>query len=133
MKIFGSSARINFVNKNGQKNRKLRRVVLFGAILLFLFACKKNGTSDDYDTLLFSDDTTTAARLVTEANEDLNKIKVMYKKNESQLDELKDAMSSKDIEKVKTIAASLNDIINDGTNLGESALEKNPKSRGDGY
>ena len=119
---------MNFVNKDREKSKKFRRIVLFSAIMLSFFACKKNDSADTYDTLLFSDDTTAAARLVGDANEDLNKIKVMYKKNESQLDDLKDAMSSKDIEKVKTIAANLNGIINDGTNLGQDALDKIEKA-----
>ena len=119
---------MNFVNKDRGKTKKFRRIVLFGAIMLSFFACKKNDSSDTYDTLLFSDDTTAAAQLVADANEDLNKIKVMYKRNESQLDDLKDAMGSKDIEKVKTIAANLNGIINDGTNLGQDALDKIEKA-----
>ena len=87
-------------------------------------ACQKNDSSDGFDTYLFSDDTTAAAELVSQANEDLNKIKVMYKKNEDQRDELIAAMGDKDIEKVKKITDDLVYLINDGMALGESAIEK---------
>ncbi len=125
MKIFGSSARIKFVNKDAGKIKKCRRIVLLCAISVSLFAgCRKSETSGEFDTLLFSDDTTKAAELVADANEDLNKIKIMYKKNEVQLEELKSAMTEKNVEKVKTITADLVGIINDGASLGEKALEK---------
>ncbi|MGI8788155.1 MAG: hypothetical protein ACR2HG_10380 [Pyrinomonadaceae bacterium] len=93
--------------------------------LLILFsACQKKETSEGYDILNFSDETTAAADLVASANEDLNKIKVMYKKNEYQLDELKTAMNDKDIEKVKKITDDLVYVLNDGMGLGESAVNK---------
>lgn len=128
MKIFGSSARMNFMNKDKRTVKNFWQIVLFSVILLSLFACKKNEASDNFDTLLFSDDTTAAAELVADANEDLNKIKIMYKKNEAQSEELKTAMSDRDIEKVKKITENLVYIINDGVSLGQSALEKIEKA-----
>lgn len=92
-------------------------------------ACKKTDSSEGFDTLLFSDDTTAAADLVQEANEHLNKIKVMYKKNEAMRDELLAAMSGKDTEKVKKITDDLVYLINDGMALGEKALEKINKAQ----
>lgn len=92
-------------------------------------ACKKNADGEDYDVLSFSDDTTAAAELVEQANADLNKIKVMYKKNESQLQELQAAMSGKDIETVKKITDDLVYVLNDGMALGESAVEKINKAQ----
>jgi len=103
------------------------RLKILPAVLtcLFIFsACKKTDTSDGFDTFLFSDDTTAAAELVSQANEDLNKIKVMYKKNEVQRDELIAAMGEKDVEKVKKITDDVVYLINDGMALGESAVEK---------
>lgn len=126
MKISGSSDRMSFMNKAKIKVRW--QIAILCAILLSLFACQKSETSDDYDLLNFSDDTTAAAELVADANEDLNKIKIMYKRNEDQLEDLKTAMGDKDIEKVKTITANLVGIINDGTRLGEDALGKIEKA-----
>jgi hypothetical protein len=94
------------------------------AVGLFVFACQKTATTDGFDTLLFSDDTSSAASLVEQANEDLNKIKVMYKKNEVQRDDLIAAISAKDTQKVKDITDDLVYLINDGMALGESAVEK---------
>ncbi len=101
------------------------KISLVALICFFVFsACQKTDSSDGFDTLLFSDDTTDAAKLVSEANEDLNKIKVMYKKNEDQRDVLIAAMGEKDIEKVKRITDDVVYLINDGMALGESAVEK---------
>ena len=106
--------------------------ILFGALicLSILSACqKKDASSEGFDILSFSDDTTDAAELVEQANQDLNKIKVMYKKNEVQLEELKAAMSGKDIETVKKITDDLVYVLNDGMSLGESAVEKIGKAQ----
>ena len=101
---------------------KILFTVLAG--LLIFSACKKTDSSEGFDVLSFSDETTTAAQLVEQANQDLNKIKVMYKKNEVQLEDLKAAMSARDIETVKKITNELVYLINDGMALGESAIEK---------
>jgi len=102
------------------------------AVLTFTFifsACQKDETSESFDVLSFSDDTTAAAELVSEANEDLNKIKVMYKKNEVHREELVAAMGAKDVEKVKKITDDLVYVINDGMRLGEGAVEKIGRAR----
>lgn len=93
------------------------------AFLLFS-SCKKGEQTESYDVLNFSDETTEAAKLVTDANEDLNKIKVLYKKNESKREELKTALKDNNSEAVKKISDELVYIINDGMALGESAIEK---------
>jgi hypothetical protein len=61
---------------------RIRPVILFVVLagLLTFSACKKTDSSEGFDVLNFSDDTTAAAQIVSQANEDLNKIKVMYKK-----------------------------------------------------
>ncbi len=87
-------------------------------------SCKKGEQTESYDVLNFSDETTEAAKLVTDANEDLNKIKVLYKKNESKREELKTALKDNNSEAVKKISDELVYIINDGMALGESAIEK---------
>lgn len=105
-------------------NKKLRKFALLLAVSFAFSACGKTETAEGFDTLIFSDDTTAAAELVQSANEDLNKIKVMYKKNEVQREELIAAINEKNIEKVKTITDDLVNAINEGTILGESAVKK---------
>jgi hypothetical protein len=106
-------------------NKVFFKVTLAALIYLFIFsACQKNETSDSFDVLNFSDDTTAAAELVSEANEDLNRIKVMYKKNEVHREELITAMGDKNTEKVKEITDNLVYVINDGIGLGEEAVKK---------
>jgi len=111
-------------------NRVCFKITLAALAFLFIFsACQKNETSESFDVLSFSDDTTAAAELVSQANEDLNKIKVMYKKNEVHREELIAAMGAKDTEKVKKITDDLVYVINDGMRLGEEAVEKIGKAR----
>ena len=111
-------------------NRVRFKFVLAALTLTFVFsACRKNETSESFDILDFSDDTTAAAELVSEANENLNKIKVMYKQNEVHREELIAAMGEKDVEKVKKITDDLVYTINDGMRLGEEAVEKIGKAR----
>ena len=52
------------------------------SLLLLFSSCQKSNQSESYDILNFSDETTAAAERVADANEDLNKIKIMYKKKE---------------------------------------------------
>ncbi len=99
---------------------------LLGCILLS--SCSK-GNSESSDLLSFTDDTTAAAQLVAEANEDLNKIKIKYKENEAKREELKEAMKNNDSEKVKSISDDLVYLINDGMALGEKAIEKISKAQ----
>ena len=103
-------------------------VLAFLSLGVLLSSCSK-GVSESSDWLEFSDDTTAAAQLVSEANEDLNKIKVKYKENEVKREELKDAMKSNDSVKVKSVSDDLVYLINDGMALGESAIEKISKAQ----
>lgn len=98
-------------------------LVALTASLIFS-ACGKKDSTEGFDVLSFSDDTSAAAELVSQANEDLNKIKVMYKKNEAQREDLIGAMSEKDAAKVKQITEDLAYLINDGIKLGEDAIDK---------
>lgn len=126
MQIFGFSVKMIFMES-------VNRIMLFAGLLGWLVllttsACRTNDSSDGFDVLSFSDDTSAAAELVADANEDLNKIKIMYKKNEAQLEDLKAALGDKDIEKVKKITDDLVFVINGGMGLGEDALGKIEKA-----
>lgn len=115
---------MNFVKKDKRKFVNFVRAILFCTILLSFFACKTAETTEEDSILDFSDDTTKAANLVADANEDLNEIKIMYKKNEAKFEELRAAMGGQDASKVKEIAENFVYLINDGARLGQSALEK---------
>lgn len=108
---------------------KYALVVLAWLSLCSVFSACGTGDSESSDLLSFSDETTAAAQLVSEANEDLNKIKVKYKENETKREDLKEAMKNNDVEKVKKISDDLVYIINDGMALGESAIEKISKAQ----
>jgi len=59
---------------------------------------------DGFDILGPADETGEAAKLVSEANQDLTKIKILYKENEGQRESLKKALESNDAEQVKKIS-----------------------------
>ncbi|MGI8640558.1 MAG: hypothetical protein ACR2MG_11525 [Pyrinomonadaceae bacterium] len=108
------------------------RISLIAVVCLLLFVVSLStscGNSEASDLLNFSDDTTAAAQLVAEANEDLNKIKIKYKENETKREELIEAMKSNNTEKVRSISDDLVYLINDGMALGGSAIEKIGKAR----
>ena len=85
--------------------------------------------SSGIDILGLSDQTQEVADLINDANGDLKKIKIIYKENEALKDELKEAMGSNETEKVKKIADQIVIQINEGMNLGTSAIEKIEKAQ----
>ncbi|HEX8250987.1 MAG TPA: hypothetical protein VF599_22625 [Pyrinomonadaceae bacterium] len=99
-------------------------------LILFTAACQKSGNTESsgIDVFGLTDQTAEAAAIIQDANEDLKKIRKMYKENQSKIDELKTAMNDKKIDEVKKIADDLIYIINDGFVLGESAVSKIEKA-----
>lgn len=106
------------------KKRLLVKILpLVLALVLAPAGCSSSGDSDDA-TAGFFDQTQEAAGLVAEANAGLRQIKQLFQKNAGWLEELKTAMNNRDEAKVKEIANELVYQINDGTRLGEEAIEK---------
>ena len=100
-------------------------ICLLGLSLLIPACGGKNNSSDSSGLSVFSsDDTDKAIQVVTEANDELKKIKAIYKENEGSVDEVQAAMAAKDNAKVKSIADNLVFRINDGITLGENAISK---------
>ena len=93
-------------------------------LVLFCFILACQAEKKPTKPLAFFDETENAAKLVADANEDLKKIRRMYKENESKLEEIKQAMKENKIDEVRKIADDVVYLINDGISLGESALEK---------
>ena len=128
--------------KKKKKNFKVKRGMSFclkilcvsvSLWLIFLAAaCQKNNNSDSsggLDVFGLTDQTAEADRLVAEANEELRKIRSMYKQNQNKVGQLKTAMEEKRVEDVKTIANELVYLINEGSLLGESAIAKIEQAR----
>ncbi len=110
--------------------RSFFKVFLINSVcgsLIFAAACGGN-QSESYDVLNFSDDTSAAAALVASANEDLNKIKIIYKQNETKRDDLKNALKENNAEEVRQTADDLVHVINDGKGSADSAIEKIEKA-----
>jgi hypothetical protein len=99
-------------------------------LILFTVSCQQSGSSESsgIDVFGLTDQTAEAGAVIQDANEDLKKIRKMYKENQSKIDELKTAMKDEKIDEVKKITDDLVFIINDGFVLGESAVGKIEKA-----
>lgn len=105
--------------------RNFSFISLLALSLSFSACVGKNNSSDSSGLGVFSsDDTEKAIQVVTEANDELKKIKAIYKENEGSVEEVQSAMAAKDNAKVKSIADNLVFRINDGITLGENAISK---------
>jgi hypothetical protein len=103
---------------------KVKTIALLTVLFLASAACRSSGRSDSVSILGPSDETAEAAKLVASANEDLTKIKILYKENEGKREDLKKAMEADDAEKVKKIADEVVYLINDGFDEAKSAIDK---------
>jgi len=105
---------------------KLATILIVSA---FVFsACRSSGRSEG-PSIFSSDETVEAAKVVASANEDLTKIKVLYKDNEGKREDLKKAMEADNAEQVKKIADDVVYLINDGFDQAKSAIEKIEKAQ----
>lgn len=111
-----------------QKATTTSILLLLLAALLFV-SCKRSGDSGGLGILGPADETEDAGKIVFEANQDLTKIKILYEKNEGKREELKNAMEKNDAVAAKKIADEVVYLINDGTDFGNSALEKLQKAQ----
>jgi hypothetical protein len=102
------------------KFRSLLTALLLLAVA-FAVACKSSSTGGILGPV---DETAEAGKLVEEANADLKKIRVLYEQNEDKRPELKAALESNNEADVKRISAEVVQIINEGTNFGNSAIDK---------
>lgn len=114
------------------KKRKIFRTILSGLVLGSLIvaaSCKRSGTSSGISILGPTDETESAGNLVASANEDLQKIKVLYKNNENKREDLKKALEANDADKVRKISDDVVYLINDGSDNGKSAVDKIEKAQ----
>jgi hypothetical protein len=102
--------------------------VVLISFLLVASACKSSGRADA-PSIFSSDETAEAGKVVASANEDLTKIKVLYKDNEGKREEIKKAMEVDDAKKVRELADSVNDLINGGVDEAQSAIDKIEKAQ----
>jgi hypothetical protein len=97
--------------------------------LLAMTACKSSGRTDSPTSIFSSDQTAEAAKIVASANDDLTKIKVLYKDNENKREDLKKAMEADNAEQVKKTADEVVYLINDGFDSAQSAIDKIEKAQ----
>ncbi len=109
-------------------NMNIRHFIVSIAVVLTAMSCKSGG-SGGFDILGTADETGEAAKLVAEANQDLTKIKVLYKENEGKREELKKALEANSETDVKKISDDVVYLINDGNAFGKSAIEKLQKAQ----
>ena len=97
--------------------------------LLAMAACRSSGRTDAPTSIFSSDETAEAGKIVASANDDLTKIKVLYKDNEDKREDLKKAMESDNAEQVKKIADQVVYLINDGFDNAQNAIDKIEKAQ----
>lgn len=109
----------------------MKKVLVTILLLTLVFAaCKKNGSSGGFD-LLSSDKKNEAAKIIESANQDLKKVKEIYKANQNRVDEeLIPAMKASDAAKAKDIANDLVKNINDGLEAADDAIKKIKEAEG---
>ena len=90
---------------------------------MLLASCTRS-PSGGIELLGPSDETVDAAKVIVQANEDLTKIKGLYKQSEGKREELKKALETNDAVTVKKLSDDLVYAINDGVSFGQSAVEK---------
>lgn len=119
-----------FADKRRFRKGFLSCLSCLSLLIFFSIACQKSDSSQSsgIDVFGLTDETPEAAAIVQDANDDLKKIRKMYKENQSKIEELKTAMQDKKIDEAKKIADELVYIINDGFVLGESAISKIEKA-----
>lgn len=110
------------------KIAKTTSILITLAVALSFVSCKRS-PSGSIDLLGPADETEDAGKIVFEANQDLTKIKILYEKNEGKREDLKNAMEKNDVVAAKKIADEVVYLINDGTDFGNSALEKLQKAQ----
>lgn len=104
-------------------------VILIITVMCSFSACwKKDSAQSGGIDVFSSDETDEAVKIIEDANEDLKKIKAIYRENEGKIEEIQTAMAGKQNDQVKKIADDLVFQINDGITLGESAIEKIEKA-----
>lgn len=103
----------------------MKPVLIFTILALFSLAnCTGGDGSDGSGILSLTNDREKAIGLIDDANSDLKRIRVLYRENNSKIKELKDALGSNEVTKVKRMSDDLLLVILDGYALAESAQEK---------
>lgn len=95
-------------------------VIFLMAVIILSNSCKSSSSG----LLGPVDETAEAAKLVEEANQDLKKIRELYETNEGKRQELKSALETDNEADVKRISTEVVQLINEGTNFGNSAVDK---------
>lgn len=90
--------------------------------------CRSSGTGGG-GLLGTGDETAAAGEVVQEANAELQKIKVLYKENENKREEIRKALEADDAETVRKLSNEVVLLINEGTEYGETAVEKIQKAQ----
>ena len=109
-------------------NTNLQRSVLCGFVSLLLIfassACQSSSNQPKTGGILSFDETADAGNIVKEANDELKQIKERFNNNEPRLDELQNALKTKNADKVREISDQLATEIYAGTDAGQDAIRK---------
>ena len=99
------------------------------AIAILFSLCGEGGNDSGPGLLSLSDDREEAIELVSQANDELQRIRILYRENNAKVGELKAALAKQDVQTVKRLADTLHLVIIDGYAFAESAKEKLAKAQ----
>lgn len=108
---------------NALKAVRFGAAILLAAALLVTVSCRSARTGE-FEILGPTDETDAAAKLVADANQDLQKIKKLYKDNEGKREEIKKALEANNAGEVRKLTDEVVYIFNDGFEYGRSAVDK---------
>jgi hypothetical protein len=94
------------------------------AILILLAVILSCKSASDYSPFGPPDETQKAGEVISSANEDLQKIKVLYEENESMRRELRQALETNNPDQVRDVSDRVIKLIADGTVIAKRALSK---------
>ncbi len=109
------------------KLRRSKFLTFLLVVLLCGFSCNKDAgenSGDDSGFFDFTSDRDKAVGLISEGNDELKRIKILYTENREKLEELKTATKNQDLPKVREVSNDLVYTINDGFIFADSARSK---------
>lgn len=108
----------------------MKKVLVIILLSMLGFAgCRKGDSSSGGFDILSTDQKDEAAKIVNEANQDLKRVKEIYRANQKRVDsELIPAITAKDVEKAKEISNDFVIQINSGLVAAEEAVTKIKKA-----
>lgn len=114
------------MNERRYKRQMIYAAAAYVVAAIFLSSCV---STSDLSILGTPDQTAEAAKIIEAANDDLNKVKVLYIENEQLRPQLAEALKTNNAAEVRRISEAVIKLIADGSDFGRSAITKIGEAR----